>query len=141
MSLPSGNFILTNDGDGRVGIQSPVPPVQPIVRVNHNDIWTIKHIGGDQYLLKVSGYVVVIQGNRLVGTRLPGAPGIKWIIKQYEPGHYTIIVDPKSREGWTLLPGPSTPEVLLRPVPQHNVKPSQLWVFHPVLPLEEEEGN
>jgi hypothetical protein len=38
MSLPSGNFILTNDGDGRVGIQSPVPPVQPIVRVNHNDI-------------------------------------------------------------------------------------------------------
>jgi hypothetical protein len=37
MSLPTGNYILHNDGDGPVGIQSPIPPVQPIARVTHNE--------------------------------------------------------------------------------------------------------
>jgi len=101
----------------------------------------VKNIGADHYLLDISGYVTVAQGNHVLGNRFPGVQGTVWIIKQYEPHHYTIIDLKSERKGWTLLPGPSTPEVLLEPVPPTNVKPPQLWLFRRVLPLEEEEGN
>ncbi|KAH9954886.1 hypothetical protein BC827DRAFT_1272133 [Russula dissimulans] len=139
MSLPTGNYILHNDGDGPVGIQSPIPPVQPIARVTHNETWFVKHIGADHYLLDISGYVTVAEGNHVVGNRFPGVQGTVWIIKQYEPDRYTIIDLKSAHNGWTLKPG--VVDVLLEPVPQHGVKPPQLWLFRRVVPLEEEEGN
>ncbi|KAH9954887.1 hypothetical protein BC827DRAFT_1272134 [Russula dissimulans] len=137
MSLPTGNYFIVNDGDGPVGIQSPVPPVQPIVHVINEEIWFVKHIGADHYLLDISGYVTVAETNHVVGNRFPGVQGTVWIIKLYQPGRYTIIGPQPGHKGWTLNPG--ILDVLLEPVPLTDVKPPQLWLFRRVLSREEEE--
>ncbi|KAH9955946.1 hypothetical protein BC827DRAFT_1234856 [Russula dissimulans] len=139
--LPTGHYIIKNDVHGDpVGNHGPVPPVQPVVRVNHPEIWFVRHVGDHHYILHLRRFVTLPQGNHVESNRT-GVSGTKWIIKEREHDRYTIIDPGPGHKGWTLHPhpGPGNPEVLLQPVPPIHVKPPQLWHFNHVLGHSEEE--
>jgi len=142
-TLTNGKYIITNVAYGDpVGNKGPIPLIKPVVRLTERQIWTVTHVGGNNYLLDIGSFVTLPQGNHIESNGNPTIKGIKWIITQHGSGHYTIIDPQPGHKGWTLRPG--VLDVLLDPVPLNGVPPPQLWrftFFHLLGREEEGEGE